>query len=139
MRKIEVRKNKYIAVFNCDYCGKQHEDSWSHFSRRKRHFCSQECYIEFRKWCLPKEEHNRYGCGHTESERLLRKKCRSILNHAIRDGKIKRESCMVCNKAAEAHHPDYIKPLLIQWLCFKHHRAAHRRLIATARRRKCDC
>ncbi len=130
MRKIEVSKNRYIVVFNCDYCNEQHETSWSHYSLRKRHFCSPECYHDFQKWCLPKKEHSRYGCGHTPEERALRKKCRSILNHAIRDGKIKRDVCKKCGDPAEAHHPDYKKPLEVEWLCFKHHRKEH----ATARR-----
>lgn len=128
MRKIEVGKNRYIVAFHCDYCGTEQYTSWSHYSRRKRHFCDQDCYVDFCRWCLPKEEHNRYGCGHTLAERLIRKKCRYSLNHAIKQGKIKRQLCRVCDKPAEAHHPDYTKPFLVEWLCFLHHRKEHKHL-----------
>ena len=38
--------------------------------------------------------------------------------------------CKVCGKVAEAHHPDYLKPLEVEWLCRVHHRDEHRRLAA---------
>ncbi|KKM91722.1 hypothetical protein LCGC14_1225600 [marine sediment metagenome] len=134
MREIKVREGKYAVVFNCDYCKKEHRTNRSHYWRRQRHFCSTECYTDFQRWCLPKEEHSRYGCGHTLAERLIRKNSRSALNHAIQQGKIKREPCKICGKAAEAHHPDYTKPLLVEWLCFPHHREFHnlQRLVYTA-------
>ena len=44
---------------------------------------------------------------------------------AIMKGHIKKESCMVCGRSAQAHHKDYRKPLDIVWLCFKHHREIH--------------
>ena len=36
--------------------------------------------------------------------------------------------CIHCGKKAEAHHPDYSKPLDVVWLCFEHHREEHKRL-----------
>ena len=114
------------VVFNCDYCGKESSDRHSHYKKKKRHFCSISCYSLFRKECLPKEEHNAFGHGFLTDERNKRKKARSILNHGIRDGKIKKMPCEVCgNKNSEAHHEDYNNPLNIQWLCFKHHRQLH--------------
>ncbi len=47
---------------------------------------------------------------------------------ALRRGLIQRKPCEVCGaKKAEAHHPDYDRPLLVRWLCRKHHKQAHRR------------
>jgi len=47
--------------------------------------------------------------------------------NAIRDGKLKKESCEVCgSKKVEAHHDDYSKPLEVRWLCKKHHMEHHR-------------
>ncbi len=130
--KPEVHKNFKPAVeFFCDYCGRLNYESYDLFNQKKRHFCNKDCYSDFRKWCLPKEEHNRFGSGHTLAERLVRIKCREILNHAIRDKKIQREQCMICGKNAEAYHPDYTKPLRVEWLCFKHHRQAHKVTIET--------
>jgi hypothetical protein len=37
--------------------------------------------------------------------------------------------CEVCGSPfAEAHHPDYDRPMLVNWYCRKHHQAEHRRL-----------
>ena len=41
-------------------------------------------------------------------------------------GHIEINPCEVCGKKAEAHHPDYTKPLEIRWLCSKHHKEVHR-------------
>lgn len=47
---------------------------------------------------------------------------------AIRAGRLQKLPCRVCgNPVAEAHHPDYSRPLDVVWLCASHHRAEHRR------------
>ena len=33
--------------------------------------------------------------------------------------------CWVCGEKAEAHHPDYDRPLDVVWLCQPHHKQAH--------------
>jgi hypothetical protein len=53
-----------------------------------------------------------------------KRKCRDLVNSAIRYGKLKREPCF-CGKEADAHHEDYSKPFDIVWLCKYHHRMAH--------------
>lgn len=51
---------------------------------------------------------------------------RSILHTKLRSGEVKRKPCQVCGKPnAHAHHPDYSKPLKVQWLCRDHHEAVH--------------
>jgi hypothetical protein len=55
------------------------------------------------------------------------------VDHALKSGLIERENCIYCGAQAEAHHPDYYKPLWIIWLCRPHHMAHHGR-IKTARR-----
>lgn len=52
-------------------------------------------------------------------------KARNAVNNAIRDGRLKRESCEVCGQVAQAHHDDYSKPLEVKWLCRKHHDVTH--------------
>lgn len=50
---------------------------------------------------------------------------RSIVSHAIRDGKLIRKPCEVCeDPKSQAHHDDYSKPLEVKWLCLKHHKQA---------------
>jgi len=55
---------------------------------------------------------------------------RQKVNNAIRNGKLKRKPCEVCNKIkTEAHHPDYRSPLKIKWLCRQHHLELHNKKI----------
>lgn len=112
--------------FECEYCKKISSDKPSSYRKKKRHFCSMKCYADFQRYLLPKEEHNAFGHGNSPNERIKRRKARSILNHAIRDGQMKREPCEECRRPAEAHHPDYDFPLSVVWLCFYHHRKLHK-------------
>ena len=49
-----------------------------------------------------------------------------IVANAIRYGKLKKESCVICeNPRTHAHHDNYSEPLKIKWLCSKCHRAHH--------------
>ena len=51
---------------------------------------------------------------------------RNQLNYAIKTGKVARKVCGECgNEKAEGHHPDYSKPLEVQWLCRRHHLRHH--------------
>ena len=51
---------------------------------------------------------------------------RSYLGHAIRAGRITRQTCVVCgNEKAHGHHEDYSKPLAVIWLCSKCHTDLH--------------
>lgn len=60
-----------------------------------------------------------------------RYKARNKVNTAIRNGKlIPSTTCSICGKETKdihAHHPDYSKPLEVQWLCTECHGKAHRR------------
>lgn len=56
-------------------------------------------------------------------------RARQILRDAIRSGKMKRGTCLVCGEInAQAHHIDYSKPFEVIWLCRKHHAEEHSRL-----------
>ena len=50
---------------------------------------------------------------------------RSYLNSYLKRGKVRRETCKKCGTKAEAHHPDYSKPLFVIWLCRFHHLKLH--------------
>ena len=55
-------------------------------------------------------------------------KARKAVRRALESGRLVRQACGRCgNHKAEAHHPDYSKPLEIEWLCRKCHAAEHRR------------
>lgn len=77
-------------------------------------------------------EHQDSTAPKTRQQRWRQRNPRSYLAHltvqnAIRLGLLERQPCQVCGaEKSEAHHPDYDRPLEVQWLCRKHHKAAHR-------------
>lgn len=54
-----------------------------------------------------------------------RKNAHTKLRRAVKNGVVKQQPCWVCGEKAEAHHPDYSRPLDVVWLCTIHHRQAH--------------
>ena len=52
--------------------------------------------------------------------------CHRSVHKAIKTGQLVRMPCEVCGSKAEAHHPDYSKPLNVMWLCRKHHSEWHK-------------
>lgn len=55
----------------------------------------------------------------------IKVRARKKVEQAIMAGKLKKLPCEKCGKNAEAHHPDYSKPLVVQWLCKEHHVLEH--------------
>ena len=61
-----------------------------------------------------------------------RYKANTLVNVAVRDGRLLRQPCSKCGSTdrVQAHHPDYSKPLEVEWLCFPCHRGgAHHALV----------
>ena len=54
-------------------------------------------------------------------------KAHTMVNNAIRDGKLFAEPCEICGiiESVHAHHDDYAKPLNVRWLCAAHHHQWH--------------
>lgn len=53
----------------------------------------------------------------------------SALRSALRRGLVEKKPCEVCgDENADGHHPDYDRPMLVHWLCRKHHKEEHRKL-----------
>ncbi len=49
-----------------------------------------------------------------------------VVYTAIKQGKLIKEPCTRCGlDPAQAHHPDYSKPLEVVWLCPSHHKLEH--------------
>ena len=50
----------------------------------------------------------------------------AALRSGLRRGLLATGPCAVCGEMqAEAHHPAYERPLAVEWLCRRHHKAAH--------------
>jgi hypothetical protein len=56
-----------------------------------------------------------------------RQQARLMVKEALRGRLLVRQPCVIptCQKRAEAHHPDYSRPLLVIWLCESHHWEEH--------------
>lgn len=50
------------------------------------------------------------------------------LRRAVAAGLVEPKPCEVCGAKAQAHHPDYSKPLEVKWLCLCHHHEEHVRM-----------
>jgi hypothetical protein len=51
---------------------------------------------------------------------------RWTMSNAIKSGKLVRQPCEVCgNPRSHGHHDDYMKPLVVRWLCRTHHAEHH--------------
>ncbi|WEL95478.1 endonuclease [Escherichia virus ECH1] len=76
-----------------------------------------------------RESGNRQKDGYVKEYRSrnpIKYNCHTILNNAIRDGKINKKPCEVCgNDKAVANHDDYSKPMDVRWLCQAHHMQWH--------------
>ena len=57
-------------------------------------------------------------------------KARASVQNAIRSRRLIRQPCRDCGSTigVEGHHPDYSKPLDVEWLCEGCHRAEHQRV-----------
>lgn len=64
-----------------------------------------------------------------EVANAIRRKASLAVNNAIRDGRLQKQPCFVCGSLnVHGHHASYDLPLVVTWLCPKHHKGAHRAL-----------
>jgi hypothetical protein len=87
-----------------------------------------EARVEYQKTT---EGHQEHVDGATRwIERNPRKRAaHTLLNNAIRAGKIVKMPCEVCGSPrSQGHHENYDEPLVVVWLCAKHHSARHKEM-----------
>ena len=74
---------------------------------------------------------NKYLAGKRQRAKYPEKnRAHMAVARAIKSGKLIRQPCEVCGDVkSQAHHPDYSKPLDVQWLCLKHHRIVENRWV----------
>ena len=77
-----------------------------------------------RKWA--KSEKGKLSAIRYSLKNREKRLAKDIVNNALRSGKLKKNSCLICgNKKSQGHHPDYSNPLKVIWLCKKHHTEEH--------------
>lgn len=91
--------------------------------RSKKRACDK-AYRRRRRSANPEEhlaEILRYNRRFPERVRAV-----NAVNNALRYGRLMRKVCMICsNEPAQGHHPDYLKPLDVLWLCASCHKLHH--------------
>lgn len=97
---IQPRSNreKKVQVI-CNKCTKVFYEVLSSYKSKKRHFCSQKCYSEFRRDNLPIEEQHRWQGGVSPTEKQKRYR----LKHPERIAHIKAKR-YAREKGAEGFH-----------------------------------
>src|SRR4051794_38080208 len=62
----------------------------------------------------------------------VRNRAKMAVKRALATGELERLPCDRCGATpADAHHPDYTKPLDVRWLCRDHHTELHNARRAT--------
>jgi hypothetical protein len=102
-------------------------------NRRKSIKRANDLEYKERKNKLGKETYKRNKtkilakCLDRKTLKKQERSAQSKTEYLIKMGKIKKESCIVCNSVIDiqAHHEDYNNPLDIMWLCRRHHAQLH--------------
>ena len=76
------KANSRPYLYMCDWCGEMARTRPSHYRKKIKHFCSQECYTEYKK-TIPSEMNPRWdgGVSDTESHRRWKRKNPERLAH----------------------------------------------------------
>ena len=112
-----VKLNVYIYSMktNCSKCSNPLESN----RVGKQRYCLS-CHNEYMRRTRPKH-------SELSDEQRIKANARSYLNEYVRRGKVIKQPCSMCgDDIAEAHHPDYNKPLEIVWLCRRCHLIHHK-------------
>jgi len=105
---------------SCQSCLKQ-RDAARYKTERELRSARQKSYLATPEG---KAAHKR-ATEKWQEQNKLRRAAHVILNNALKYKTIERQLCWVCGTKAEAHHPDYSRPLDVVWLCKKHHHEVH--------------
>lgn len=115
-RRLNHTRNIGLATqFICRKCGKQFE-ARCRVDRKSPQFCSLLCWNEYQ--------------GKSRSDLYIK----NVSQDRIRRGQLIPQPCEICGgngrrkdgrRDVEAHHDDYNFPLLVRWLCQRHHSEWH--------------
>lgn len=72
--------------------------------------------------------------GPRTPEQEVKNRARRLATIAHQNGKLKERPCEYCGRdwGVHKHHPDYSRPLFVQWLCARCHAKEHKKLRASA-------
>ena len=119
-----------IDMIRCSSCKEEKDASFFHKDATTKTGCSSYCksckkskdqiYTKNTSYTNRKEHKAEWRKQFPE-----RKSAHIKIYHALKKGILFKQPCFMCGENAEAHHPDYSRPLDVVWLCSSHHRQAH--------------
>jgi hypothetical protein len=104
----------------CKACSNKRLDGWRTRTRDRRLAYNREYYAT---------EHGRQVTRRWQERNPVKRRVAYLFKQALERGQLVRPSaCEWCGekRKTEGHHPDYAKPLEVEWLCRKCHKAWHR-------------
>ena len=116
----------------CKTCQKKEGKKWRRENKDRSLKCLQEWREKNKEIPDSVRETRRKAAKKYREEYIEEVRCRSILNEAVRCGKIKRpNTCESCFKECkpEGHHEDYSRPFDVDWLCIECHKRLHREML----------
>jgi hypothetical protein len=98
---------------------------WADKNRDKL-YESRKAYRRKNKKKIREYHRKYYRTYRKQPEEMVKDAARRMLAAGIAMGWVKREPCERCGHVkSQGHHPDYSKPLVVTWLCAKHHKQYH--------------
>ena len=107
----------------CKFCLRQRDQARYKGERRKR----LSDHRRYMQTATGKEAHKQ-ATKKWQSKNKEKRACHVLFGTAMKQGRIKKKSCEVCGeREVHGHHNDYAQPLVVRWLCSKHHVELHRK------------
>lgn len=79
-----------------------------------------------RRWRESHREQDRERLRRWRSENELKQWAQNLVKRAVNQGRLRQRACLMCESVETvAHHPDYLRPLEVVWLCERHHKQVH--------------
>jgi hypothetical protein len=119
------RKNRKKRTAQTRRWIEAHPDKVSEYKERYRGRYAEETRMYGKRW---RKENPHYKKLYNKKNRNKVRAWRTV-RRAVKAGKIvKPKRCTLCHKKRSllAHHPDYSKPLEIQWICWPCHNRHHK-------------
>jgi len=125
-----MKKLEMSLVKKCGFCGKTKPKSEFSLNNTRPSglqgrckTCFTESYAIWRTKNRERYNQKQYAHMRKFPERT---KARGVVRHAIQSGALVKKPCEECGEIkVHAHHEDYSQPLLVNWLCIKHHEEIH--------------